>query len=124
MSTTGNVPPAGAPELPKANNQQIVSYKIHPGLGIARVGNSPTEFYVGPLAPREVPSPESGFKDKLGRIKRQAAEFRVYGYNKDGVAVKEITADDAEIVWNVHLVNRRAFSVRRTLVAESISGVV
>jgi hypothetical protein len=108
MSTTGNVPPAGAPEPPKANNQQIVSYKIHPGLGIARVGNSPTEFYVGPLAPGEVPSPEGGFKDKMGRIKRQAAEFRVYGYNKDGVAVKEITADDAEIVWNVHLVNRKA----------------
>ena len=108
MSTTGNVPPAGAPEPPKANNQQIVSYKIHPGLGIARVGNSPTEFYVGPLTPGEVPSPEGGFKDKMGRIKRQAAEFRVYGYNKDGVAVKEITTDDAEIVWNVHLVNRKA----------------
>jgi hypothetical protein len=108
MSTTGNITPAGAPEPPKAIDQQIVSYKIHPGLGIARVGNSPMEFYVGPLAPGEVPSPEGGFKDKMGRIKRQAAEFRVYGYNKDGVAVKEITADDAEIVWNVHLVNRKA----------------
>ncbi|MFZ1005274.1 MAG: LodA/GoxA family CTQ-dependent oxidase [Candidatus Sulfotelmatobacter sp.] len=108
MSTTGNVTPAAALEQPKAIDQQIVSYKIHPGLGIARVGNSPTEFYVGPLAPGEVPSPEGGFKDKMGRIKRQAAEFRVYGYNKDGVAIKEITADDAEIVWNVHLVNRKA----------------
>lgn len=89
-------------------DQEIVGYKIHPGLGIARVGNSPTEFYVGPLAPGEVPDPDGGFKDKLGRIKRQAAEFRVFGYNKDGVAVKEITADDAEIIWNVHLANRKA----------------
>ncbi|HTS25713.1 MAG TPA: LodA/GoxA family CTQ-dependent oxidase [Bryobacteraceae bacterium] len=89
-------------------DQEIVSYKIHPGLGIARVGNSPAEFYVGPLAPGEVPDPDGGFKDKAGRIKRQAAEFRVYGYNKDGVAVKEITADDAEIIWNVHLANRKA----------------
>ena len=108
MSTTGNVTPSAAPAPPKAPDQQIVSYKIHPGLGIARVGNSPTEFYVGPLAPGEIPNPEGGFKDKMGRIKRQAAEFRVYGYNKDGVAVKEITADDADIVWNVHLVNRKA----------------
>ena len=88
-------------------DQEIVNYKIHPGLGIARMGNSPDEYYVGPLSPGETPDPEGGFKDKLGRIKRQAAEFRIYGYNKDGVAVKEITADDAEIVWNAHLVNRK-----------------
>src|SRR5258708_3074488 len=91
-----------------STDQKITSYKIHPGLGIARVGNSPTEFYVGPLAPGEVPNPEGGFKDDQGRIKRQAAEFRVFGYNKDGVAVKEITADDAEIVGNVHLVKGKA----------------
>src|SRR5882724_10362172 len=102
MSTPKAKPPADS------GDQEIVSYKIHPGLGIARIGNSPDEFYVGPLSPGEVPNPEGGFKDKLGRIKRQAAEFRVFGYNKDGVSVKEITADDAEIVWNVHLVNRKA----------------
>ena len=88
-------------------DQEIVNYKIHPGLGIARMGNSPDEHFVGPLTPGETPDPEGGFKDKLGRIKRQAAEFRIYGYNKDGVAVKEITADDAEIVWNARLVNRK-----------------
>jgi hypothetical protein len=104
---------ADAPKAQPANtdtaaDREIVSYKIHPGLGIARIGNSPTEFYVGPLSPGEVPSPEGGFKDKMGRIKRQAAEFRVFGYNKHGVAVKEITADDADIRWNVHLVNRKA----------------
>jgi hypothetical protein len=107
MSTTANASPTGAPS-PSNADQQIVRYKIHPGLGIARIGNSPTEFYVGPLAPGEVPDPEGGFKDKMGRIKRQAAEFRVFGYNQQGVAVKEITADDAEILWNVHLVNRKA----------------
>jgi len=92
---------------PVAGGADIVSYKIHPGLGIARIGNSPSEFFVGPLAPGEIPDPEGGFKDKMGRIKRQAAEFRVFGYNAAGVAVKEITADDAEIVWQVHLVNRK-----------------
>ncbi len=99
---------AAAARPATSTDQKITSYKIHPGLGIARIGNSPTEFYVGPLSPGEVPNPEGGFKDKMGRIKRQAAEFRVFGYNKDGVAVKEITADDADIIWNVHLVNRKA----------------
>jgi hypothetical protein len=108
--TKTNATPPATPVAPPNQeiDQEIVGYKIHPGLGIARIGNSPTEFYVGPLAPGEVPDPEGGFKDRLGRIKRQAAEFRVYGYNKDGVAVKEITADDAEIIWNVHLANRKA----------------
>ena len=108
MSKPGNeTKPTLAPPPPTATDQQITNYKIHPGLGIARIGNSPTEFYVGPLAPGEIPNPQGGFKDKMGRIKRQAAEFRVFGYNKDGVAVKEITADDAEIIWNVHLANRK-----------------
>lgn len=99
---------AGASGSADSGDQEIVAYKIHPGLGIARIGNSPDEFFIGPLAPGEVPNPEGGFKDSSGRIKRQAAEFRVYGYNNAGVAVKEVTADDAEIVWNVHLANRKA----------------
>ena len=112
MSTENTKKIAATPAASTAGatpaDQEIVSYKIHPGLGIARIGNSPTEFYVGPLAPGEVPNPDGGFKDKMGRIKRQAAEFRVFGYNKHGVAVKEITADDADIRWNVHLANRKA----------------
>jgi hypothetical protein len=105
--TNTATPPATVPVAADID-QEIVGYKIHPGLGIARIGNSPAEFYAGPLAPGEVPNPPDGFKDKMGRIKRQAAEFRVFGYNKDGVAVKEVTADDAEIIWDVHLVNRKA----------------
>ena len=109
MSKSGNETKE-TPATPPATtiDQHITKYKIHPGLGIGRIGNSPSEFYVGPLSPGEVPNPQGGFKDKMGRIKRQAAEFRVFGYNKDGVAVKEITADDADIIWNVHLVNRKA----------------
>ena len=26
-------------------------YKIHPAIGVARVGNSPTEFFIGPESP-------------------------------------------------------------------------
>jgi len=87
---------------------EIVRYVIHPGVGIARVGNAPDEYFVGPEAPGVSPQAEGGFKDSAGRIKRQAARFRVYGLNEAGVAVREITADEAEITWRVHVANRKA----------------
>src|SRR5215213_2003002 len=91
-----------------AENDSIVKYAILPGVGIARVGNAPEEFFIGPEAPGEVPRAEGGFKDAEGRVKRQAARFRVYGLNEAGEAVREITADEAEITWRVHLANRKA----------------
>jgi len=91
-----------------SDQNAIVRYAIYPGIGVARVGNSPHEYFIGPEAPGEVPQPEGGFKDSAGRIKRQAARFRIYGLNEDGKAVKEITADDAEITWRVHVANRKA----------------
>jgi L-Lysine epsilon oxidase N-terminal/L-lysine epsilon oxidase C-terminal domain len=87
---------------------EVVRYVVYPCIGIARVGNSPDEYFIGPEAPGEVPQPEGGFKDDAGCIKRQAARFRVYGLNKAGEAVREITADEAEITWRVHLANRKA----------------
>lgn len=101
--------PSPAAATPSPDPGAEIAYcRIHPGVGIARIGNSPDEFFIGPLAPGEVPEPEGGFKDALGRIKRQGAEFRVYAYNKDGVAIKEVTADDADITWTVHVANRKA----------------
>lgn len=87
---------------------EIVRYVIYPGVGLARVGNSPEEYFIGPEAPGELPRPDGGFKDGAGRIKRQAARFRVYGLNEAGEAVREITADEAEITWRVHVANRKA----------------
>ena len=87
---------------------EIVRCVIHPGIGIARVGNAPTEYYVGPEAPGQVPAPTGGVKDAPGRIKRQAARFRVYGLDKDGAVVREVTADVGEVAWRVHLANRKA----------------
>ena len=31
-------------------------YRIHPGLGVARVGDSPDSFYIGPDAPAALPT--------------------------------------------------------------------
>lgn len=87
---------------------EIVRCVIHPGVGIARLGNSPRGFFVGPEVPGQLPSPEGGFKDSGGRIKRQAARFRVYGLDKAGNVVREVTADVGQVTWRVHLANRKA----------------
>lgn len=90
------------------DKNKIVKYSIYPAIGIARVGNSESEYFIGPEAPGVVPDPVGGFKDEMGRIKRQAARFRIYGLNEAGEAVKEITAGEADITWRVHLANRKA----------------
>ena len=55
-------------------NMSSISYcKIHPGIGIARLGNSLTEYFIGPESQDCLPQPKGGlFKDKEGRVKRQA----------------------------------------------------
>jgi len=85
----------------------IVRAAIHPGIGIARVGNSAEDF-IGPELPYPVNSPAGGYKDAAGALKRQAARFRIYGYNARGQVVRELTADDAAIVWTVHVANTKA----------------
>ncbi|NIK58881.1 LodA/GoxA family CTQ-dependent oxidase [Kribbella shirazensis] len=83
------------------------TYKIHPAIGIARVGNSPDEFFVGPERIGERPEPPGGFKDAQCRVKRQAARFRIFAHHDDG-SVDELTDATAEISWTVHLVNAKA----------------
>jgi L-Lysine epsilon oxidase N-terminal/L-lysine epsilon oxidase C-terminal domain/von Willebrand factor type A domain len=82
-------------------------FKIHPAIGIARVGNSPDEFFIGPERIGQSPVPPGGFKDGQCRVKRQAAQFRVFAHHDDGT-VEEITDAEAEIEWTVHLANSKA----------------
>jgi hypothetical protein len=82
-------------------------YKIHPAIGIARIGNSPTDFFIGPEKIGEYPNPPGGFKDSQCRVKRQAARFRIYAHY-DNETFKEITSADADITWTVHLANKKA----------------
>ena len=84
----------------------ITEVRIHPAIGIARVGNSDSDFFIGPERRWDRAPPAGGYKDGQCRIKRQAARFRVFGYD-NGVPT-ELTADDATIEWTVHLVNRKA----------------
>ena len=80
---------------------------IHPAIGIARVGNSDTEYFFGPEVPDPLSEPPGFYKDKKGALKRQAARFRVYGYNAAGEVVSELTADNADISWTVHVANTK-----------------
>jgi L-Lysine epsilon oxidase N-terminal/L-lysine epsilon oxidase C-terminal domain/von Willebrand factor type A domain len=84
----------------------ITEVRIHPSIGIARVGNSDSDFFIGPERRWDRAAPQGGYKDAQCRIKRQAARFRVFGYD-NGVPV-ELTAANASIEWTVHLVNRKA----------------
>lgn len=55
-----------------------------------------------------MPPEPDGYKDDHGYINRQAQRFRIYGYDKGGQVVREVTADEAEITWTVHLANKKA----------------
>ena len=98
-----------------------VKYRIHPAIGIARVGDSPDDYFIGPEAPGIPPTLENPgdvsaqpgkYKDGQQRIKRQGARFRIYEYTEDAAGivtkVREITVAEAQIEWEVHLANRKA----------------
>jgi hypothetical protein len=85
----------------------IVRAEIHPAIGIARMGNS-DEFFVGPEVVEPEPMPHGFYRDSAGALKRQAARFRIYGYNAAGEVVSELTPDSAEITWSAHVANRKA----------------
>jgi L-lysine epsilon oxidase-like protein len=81
--------------------------KIFPPIGIARLGNSPNEFFVGPQIPGDHTPPPGGYRDSLFRIKRQAACFHLFGYEGE-VLKRELTLADADINWTVELANTKA----------------
>ena len=91
-----------------ATGSTIAFCSVFPKIGIARLGDS-VEFFIGPEAPGLPADPPGGFKDSEGRVKRQAARFRVYGFDEDGNVVSELTAaNTTSIKWNVAVANKKA----------------
>ena len=87
----------------------IVRAVIYPGIGIARVGNSANDFYIGPEVTDPPAAPLGFYRDATGALKREAARFRIYGYNAQGHVVAELTQSaNVEIAWTVHLANSKA----------------
>jgi len=94
----------------------MTDYALYPSIGVARVGNSPTEFVIAPDQigglPQEYNSstgerrPLTQFKDNAGKIKRQAQLFRIF--RPDGTTELTINDPDVEsIAWTVHLANKK-----------------
>lgn len=88
----------------------IVKAVIFPSIGIARVGNSSDEHFIGPEVPEPPAKPPGFYRDSQGRLKRQAARFRVYGVDAEGRIVRELSVADsgAEVRWSVKLANTKA----------------
>lgn len=112
------------------------TFRIHPAIGIARVGNSPSSFYLAPEKRGALPmdcsdtgvptgKPVAQFKDPQGRIRRQAARFRVYVYDDEHPAGRELRIGDSidievqksgqqmtvsvqDVQWTVYLANKKA----------------
>jgi hypothetical protein len=92
-------------------------YKIHPGIGIARVGKSKDGYFIAGETPDSPPfdidqngqeAAFKGYKDAAHLMRRQGVRFRVYEYDKNDATGeltlnREITAADAEIEWTVQL---------------------
>jgi len=120
-----------------ADNEAVPIYRIHPGVGIARLGDSPNEFCISPEKPAALPiacdsqgnpfySPDGmsevtirQFKDSEGRIKRQAARFQLYVYDNEHPGGRPLKLGDAirgggndgvlvDIEWRVYLANKKA----------------
>jgi hypothetical protein len=86
------------------------SFEIHPAIGMARVGNSKGFF----MAPGPGVPPPRKYRDRTGRLLRQAVQFRVFRCTRatDGTlrSATEVTADQAQIEWTVHVANRKGAS--------------
>jgi hypothetical protein len=117
--------------------KSIPVYRIHPGIGIARIGDSPDEFYISPEKPAALPIacdsqgnplttpnglsevPVIRFKDAQGRIKRAAARFQVYAYDDESPNGRALSLGDpiegggnkgvlVDILWRAYLANKKA----------------
>lgn len=101
--------PRPAGDVPPGKDTFVVRASIHPAIGVARVGDADTEFFIGPEVVHPAPGENSGkYRTPAGKLKRQAARFRLYGYNAAGEVVRELTPEDADIQWRVHVANRKA----------------
>ena len=90
--------------------------RIHPSVGVARLGNSSTQICLSPTTIGGLPydadswgnatGPISTFKDPSGLIKRQGQPFRLFDDNGEELTLG--SPNVASIEWTVHLANKKA----------------
>ncbi|MCY1045302.1 LodA/GoxA family CTQ-dependent oxidase [Corallococcus sp. bb12-1] len=94
-----------------------MNYKIHPAVGVARVGDS-EDYYLGPETAKGLPQERTGgdvtrFRDVHGGIRRQAARFQIHTFDPDhpnapGKRVQPGADGVLDIEWTVHVANKKA----------------
>ena len=99
-----------------------MKYAIYPPIGIARIGNSPNEFFFGPessnsvgseITPNGIESPVVSWKDSAYRMKRQAARFQVFEVPDDGSLPRPAQLlEGTTIRWTARIVNKKDAVVR------------
>lgn len=92
-------------------SHSVAYAKIHPSIGISRIGNSRKKdgYYIGPQVVDPLPKPPGFYRDATGALKREVAEFRIYGYDAFGRVVRELFMDETtSIEWTVELANHKA----------------
>ena len=92
-------------------------YKIHPAIGIARVGDSP-EYYLAPETAGGLPTIYSSastnidaFRDKDSKLLKQAVRFKVFRYDElhpHGVEVTRGQNGVVAISWTISVANKKA----------------
>ena len=98
------------------STQVAVSWKIHPAIGIARVGNSASDFILAPqadgqgapssLARRAVDETDGM---PMAQLKREAALFRIYAYDREDNCLGEIAPGSVrQVEWTVRVANTKA----------------
>ncbi len=92
----------------------MTDLRIHPAIGVARVGNS-QQFFVGPESPGVAANWDADsakfkqFKDGDGKVLRKAARFRIFEFDGSGNPIKELTIGNGiKIEWRIHVANRKA----------------
>lgn len=98
------------------------TYEIYPPIGVARLGPSP-DYFFGPEPDGTFPPPITmgpngqprSMRDANGDLRPQAARFRVFEVERQGAqltSAREVQAAEADITWQVHVVNRKAAAPR------------
>ncbi len=89
----------------------VARLRVYPAIGICRVGGS-AQWFLAPEVPGLPPTPNDGFKDAEGLIKKQVQRFRVYAFDDQDRVIGEVGGEGSgapgEVTWRVHLANTKA----------------